>query len=77
MVACIPAYVDATGASVGGLGGSSRANLGASGHIDADEIDLEALEKESKALDEFEVPEGAIKYELSPEEIAFELSNQE
>jgi len=77
LVACIPAYVDATGTSVSAMGAGGRASLGASGHLDADEIDLAALEEESRALDEFEVPEGATKFELSPSEVAAQLSNQE
>ena len=76
LVACIPAYVDASGTSVAGVGSGGRASLGASGHLDADEIDLAALEEESKALDEFEVPEGAIKFELSPSEVSAQLCNQ-
>ena len=77
-VVCIPAYVDATGASVsGGGGGPKRASLGADGHIDADSIDLAALEEETKALDEFTVPEGAIKFDLTPAEIQQVLSRQE
>lgn len=77
LLACIPAYIDATGASVTGSAAGGRASLGASGHLDADQIDLAALEEEAKALDEFEVPEGATKFELSPSEIAEVLSNKE
>ncbi|GAX77204.1 hypothetical protein CEUSTIGMA_g4650.t1 [Chlamydomonas eustigma] len=78
LIACIPAYVDASGSSVAGSGGSGRSgSMGAAGHIDADTIDLAELEKESQALDEFEVPDGAIKYDLSPAEIAAAIANQE
>eukprot|EP00955_Chlamydomonas_euryale_P007458 79036-Chlamydomonas_euryale.AAC.1 len=45
IVACMPAYIGADGMSVGGGGGGpSRASLGAAGHLDADSIDLAALE---------------------------------
>lgn len=78
LVACIPAFVDQEGASISGGGAPARGvNLGAAGHLDADEIDLAALEAESKALDEFEVPEGAIKFEIAPSEIAAVLANRE
>ncbi len=56
IVACIPAFVDDSGMSVSAGGSVNRgAHLGADGHLDADKIDLEALEAQSKALDEFEV----------------------
>jgi hypothetical protein len=35
--------------------------MGAGGHLDADAIDLEELEKQSQALDQEVVPEGAIR----------------
>lgn len=78
IVACIPAFVDSEGMSISGGGGAPRgAQMGAAGHLDADSIDLAALEAESKALDEFEAPEGAIKFDLSPTEIAAALANQD
>jgi hypothetical protein len=48
IVACIPAYVDASGASVsaGSLAGRGG-SLGAAGHLDADAIDLEQLEAQT------------------------------
>ena len=41
------------------------------------QIDLAALEQAAAAQDEFEVPEGAIKFDLTPAEIAEALSNME
>ncbi|KAG1670958.1 hypothetical protein FOA52_011393 [Chlamydomonas sp. UWO 241] len=71
VVACMPAYVDPEGQSVGaGASGPARASLGADGHLDADAIDLAALEAQARALDEFEVPEGAIRFDVSADDIA-------
>ena len=36
--------------------------MGAGGHLDADAIDLDELEKQSQALDEDVVPDGAIRW---------------
>jgi hypothetical protein len=45
------------------MGPIPRAALGASGHLDADAIDLEELERQSAALDEAgdEVPPGGMR----------------
>ncbi|KAG2437818.1 hypothetical protein HXX76_005438 [Chlamydomonas incerta] len=76
IVACIPAYVDASGASVSAGSAAGRGgSLGAAGHLDADAIDLEALEAQSAQAEEFEVPEGAVKFDPSPAEIAAALSD--
>ncbi|GIL94695.1 hypothetical protein Vretimale_918 [Volvox reticuliferus] len=77
IVACIPAYVDASGASVSSGSSSGRGgSLGAAGHLDADQIDLEQLEKQSQQFEEFEVPEGAVKFDPSPAEIAAALADR-
>ncbi|KAG2497394.1 hypothetical protein HYH03_004550 [Edaphochlamys debaryana] len=77
IVACVPAYMDASGASVSAGSSAGRGgSLGAAGHLDADQIDLEQLEKQSQqALEEFEVPEGAVKFDPSPAEIAGALAD--
>jgi len=77
IVVCLPAYVDASGDSISGGAPSGRntALLGAAGHLDADQIDLAQLEEENKAREEFEVPEGAIKFDLTPEEIGEALAD--
>lgn len=76
IVACIPAYVDANGMPIGGSG-PRRSAMGADGHIDADQIDLAKLEEEAKALDEVQIPEGALKFDISAQDIAKALSNQD
>ena len=67
VVACIPAYVTPDGAAVcvGSAHGTDprRAAMGASGHLDADAINLEELEEADRAareLEEMEAPEGAL-----------------
>lgn len=77
IIACIPAYVDASGQSVAGAAGAAiaRPSLGASGHLDADTIDLAALEEQSRAIDEFEIPEGAVAFDPKPADIATALSD--
>eukprot|EP00798_Chlamydomonas_sp_ICE-L_P027064 gene27064-2297_t len=77
LVAAIPAYIDETGASVteGVSVGRGAAAMGAGGHIDAEGLDLEALEKEMAQLDEFDVPEGAIRFNISADEIAEALAD--
>ncbi|GLC34133.1 hypothetical protein PLESTB_000841000 [Pleodorina starrii] len=76
IVACIPAYVDASGMSVSAGSSAGRGgSLGAAGHLDADQIDLEQLEKQSQQIEEFEVPEGAVKFDPSPAEIAAALAD--
>jgi hypothetical protein len=66
IVACIPAYIDKDGGvvSVGGSLGMDhgRGAMGASGHLDADAINLEELERQGRevdALQDMEAPEGA------------------
>jgi len=80
IVTCIPAYTD-----VSGLGiqqeidmGLRRQGLGAGGHLDADTIDVEALKAENqKLLDEgLDVPEGAMKFDVPPADIARVLADQ-
>eukprot|EP00798_Chlamydomonas_sp_ICE-L_P019762 gene19762-26456_t len=81
LIACIPAYIDETGASITEganvrLGANMSAAMGAGGHLDADALDLEQLEREAAALDEFDVPEGAMRFDISAAEIAEVLSDQ-
>ncbi|KAI8464353.1 MAG: LuxS/MPP-like metallohydrolase [Monoraphidium minutum] len=77
IVACIPEFMDASGSSAAPGGGamSRGANMGAGGHLDADSIDLAELEAHSKDLEEFEVPEGAMRFELTAEQIAEALAD--
>lgn len=76
IVACVPAYMDASGASISAGGSAGRGgSLGAAGHLDADAIDLEQLEEQNRQAEEFEVPEGAVKFDPSPAEIAAALSD--
>ncbi len=38
--------------------------MGAAGHLDADQLDLAALEKEAQErLDDVEIPEGAMRWD--------------
>uniref|UniRef100_A0A383WE33 Peptidase M16 N-terminal domain-containing protein n=1 Tax=Tetradesmus obliquus TaxID=3088 RepID=A0A383WE33_TETOB len=80
VVACIPAYVSAAGdvVSVGGGMGHGRGGMGASGHLDADAINLEELESQGRQLDalqDMEAPEGAYRFDLSPEQILSALAS--
>ncbi|KAL6754220.1 peptidase M16 inactive domain-containing protein [Haematococcus lacustris] len=77
VVACLPAYTMESGLSVSTTLASAhrKAPTGASAHIDADKVDLAELEAQSKQMDEIEIPEGAIKFDLSPTEIARVLSD--
>lgn len=73
IIACLPAFVDQSGASVsaGSGAGAARASMGASGHIDADNIDLAKLEAESRRQEEYyEIPEGAERFDLETSAIA-------
>lgn len=56
--------------AAGASGGASRPSMGASEHIDADNIDLAELEAQSRQEDYFEIPEGAIAFNPIPAEIA-------
>jgi hypothetical protein len=40
------------------------------------QIDLAELEAQSRQAEEFEVPEGAVKFDLSPAEIAAVLADR-
>lgn len=77
IVACVPEFMDASGASAAPGGGAIArgAAMGAAGHLDADAIDLAELEAQSKGLDEFEVPEGAVRFDLTAEQIAAALAD--
>uniref|UniRef100_A0A6U0W9G0 Mitochondrial processing peptidase n=1 Tax=Polytomella parva TaxID=51329 RepID=A0A6U0W9G0_9CHLO len=74
VVACLPAYVDNEGHSISQGAVSGRgANLNpASGHLDADTIDLEQIKSQMKQQEEQEAkaaPPGARTFDLPSEEI--------
>lgn len=77
IIACLPSYMDASGLGTGGAhaGPKNKINMGAAGHLDADTIDLAELEAMSQAVDEIEIPEGAVPFEISAEDIAAALSD--
>eukprot|EP00879_Flechtneria_rotunda_P011618 GHRR01012135.1.p1 GENE.GHRR01012135.1~~GHRR01012135.1.p1 ORF type:complete len:964 (+),score=341.69 GHRR01012135.1:177-3068(+) len=81
IVACMPAYIDQYGDTVtvgGGVMKHSSGGMGASGHLDADEINLEELEAQSKevdALQDMQAPAGAISFDVSAEQIIKALAS--
>eukprot|EP00878_Enallax_costatus_P022594 GHUV01023985.1.p1 GENE.GHUV01023985.1~~GHUV01023985.1.p1 ORF type:complete len:442 (+),score=150.60 GHUV01023985.1:955-2280(+) len=84
VVACIPAYVSAGGDAVSVGGGMAadhaRGLTGASGHIDADAINLEELEAQGSQVDklqDMEAPEGAISFDVSGDDILDALASPE
>jgi len=83
IVACLPAWVDANGASIsvssGGADASARGaagHMGAGGHIDPDTVDLDQLAAQAAQVDAVEVPEGAFTYAVTADMIAGALADR-
>ncbi len=76
IVACVPSFVDSSGESVAAGKGTARVgSVGTLGHIDPDEVDLEELAAQA-AAEEFDIPEGAVKFDLTAEAVQAVLADQ-
>ncbi|GMH43786.1 hypothetical protein BSKO_11720 [Bryopsis sp. KO-2023] len=75
IIACVPSFMDVSGASTGGAAPMQRGmSMVPNDHVDVDMLpEVETSQDE----DEFEIPEGAVRFEISEEDIQAALMDRD